>query len=68
MVNNSSDKMTHNTLAENYATRLVDDMDMDTLVQITIEHLHQQFYTEYTLEDLKTQIEDDGLYDDLLED
>ena len=68
MVNNSSDKMTHNTLAENFATRLVDDMDMDTLVQITIEHLHQQFYTEYTLEQLKTEIGDNGCYDDLLED
>jgi len=69
MVNNSSDKMTHNTLAENYATRLVDDMDMDTLVTIAIETLHQQFYTEYTLEQLKDQIFDQhgGCYDDLLE-
>jgi len=60
----------HYTLAEKYATRLVDDMDMDTLVQITIEHLHQQFYTEYTLEQLKDQIFDQhgGCYDDLLED
>ena len=60
----------HYTLAENYATRLVDDMDMDTLVQITIEHLQQQFYTEYTLEQLKDQIFDQhgGCYDDLLED
>ena len=58
----------HNTLAENYATRLVDDMDLDSLVQITIEHLHQQFYTEYTPEQLKTEIEDNGCYDDLLED
>jgi hypothetical protein len=69
MVNNSSDKMTHNTLAENYATRLVDDMDMDTLVTMAIETLHQQFYTEYTLEQLKDQIFDQhgGCYDDLLE-
>ncbi len=58
----------HNTLAENFATRLVDDMDMDTLVMIAIESLHQQFYTEYTPEQLKTEIEDNGCYDDLLED
>ena len=60
----------HNTLAENYATRLVEDMDMDTLVMIAIESLHQQFYTEYTLEQLKTEVgdKDNGCYDDLLED
>ena len=60
----------HNTLAENYASRLVEDMDMDTLVTIAIESLHQQFYTEYTLEQLKNQIFDlhGGCYDDLLED
>ncbi len=57
----------HNNLAENYATRLVEDMDMDTLVTIAIESLHQQFYTEYTLEQLKTEIGDNGCYDDLLE-
>ena len=60
----------HYTLAGNYATRLVEDMDMDTLVMIAVESLHQQFYTEYTLEQLKDQIFDQhgGCYDDLLED
>ena len=57
----------HNALAENFATRLVEDMDIDTLVMIAIETLHQQFYTEYTLEQLKTEIEENGCYDDLLE-
>ena len=57
----------HNNLAENYATRLVEDMDMDTLVTIAIESLHQQFYTEYTPEQLRTEIEENGCYDDLLE-
>ena len=57
----------HNTLASKFAVRLVEDMDMDTLVTIAIESLHQQFYTEYTLEQLKTEIEDNGCYDDLLE-
>ena len=67
MVNNSSDVMTHNVLASNFAVRLVDDMDMDTLVTIAIESLYQQFFTEYTLEQLKTEIEENGCYDDLLE-
>ena len=58
----------HYTLAENYATRLVEDMDMDTLVMIALESLQQQFYTEYTLEQLKTEVGDNGCYDDLLED
>ena len=58
----------HNTLAENYATRLVDDMDMGTLVQIAIENLTDYYRDEYTLEQLKTEIEDNGCYDDLLED
>ena len=59
--------MTHNVLASNFAVRLVDDMDMDTLVTIAIESLYQQFFTEYTLEQLKTEIEENGCYDDLLE-
>ena len=57
----------HNTLASKFAVRLVEDMDIDTLVTIAIESLHQQFYTEYTLEQLKTEIGENGCYDDLLE-
>ena len=57
----------HNTLASKFAVRLVEDMDMDTLVTIAIESLHQQFYTEYTPEQLRTEIEENGCYDDLLE-
>tara|TARA_R100000808_G_C2154965_1_gene166509 strand:- start:41 stop:232 length:192 start_codon:yes stop_codon:yes gene_type:complete len=57
----------HDTLAENFATRLVDDMDMGTLVQIAIENLTDYYRDEYTLEQLKTEIEDNGCYDDLLE-
>ena len=67
MTNNSSDKMTHNVLASNFAVRLVDDMDMDTIVTIAIESLHQQFFTEYTLEQLKAEVRENGCYDDLLE-
>ena len=67
MVNNSSDKMTRNILAENYAVRLVEDMDMNTLVELTTEYLSNQFKT-YELEELTQEIEDNGCYDDLLED
>ena len=66
MVNNSSDKMTRNILAENYAVRLVEDMDMNTLVELTTEYLSNQFKT-YELEELTQEIEDNGCYDDLLE-
>ena len=65
MSNNPLSK--HNVLASDFAVRLVEDMDMDTLVTIAIESLHQQFYTEYTLEQLKAEIADNGCYDDLLE-
>ena len=58
----------HNVLAKKYASRLVEDMDMDTLVTIAMEALHQQFYAEYTLEQLQTEIEDNGCYEDLLKD
>ena len=67
MVNNSSDKMTHNTLAENFAIRLVDDMDMNTLVQLAIENMTDYYRDEYTTEQLKEQIRS-SCYDDLLED
>ena len=66
MVNNSSDKMTRNILAENYAVRLVEDMDMNTLVELTTEYLSNQFKT-YELEELAQEIEENGCYDDLLE-
>ena len=66
MVNNSSDKMTRNILAENYAVLLVEDMDMNTLVELTTEYLSNQFKT-YELEELTQEIEDNGCYDDLLE-
>ena len=64
---NSSDKMTHNTLAENFAIRLVDDMDMNTLVQLAIENMTDYYRDEYTTEQLKEQIKS-SCYDDLLED
>jgi len=66
MVNNSSDKMTHNTLAEAFAIRLVDDMDMGTLVQLAIENMTDYYRDEYTTEQLKEQIRE-SCYDDLLE-
>jgi len=58
--------MTHEELAEAYAERLVDDMDMGTLVQIVTEHLEQNFL-EYEPDQLRGQIQYDGIYDDLLE-
>ena len=58
--------MTHEALAEAYAERLVDDMDMGTLVQIVTEHLEQNFL-EYEPDQLRGQIQYDGIYDDLLE-
>ena len=66
MVNNSSDTETRNILAENYAVRLVEDMDMKTLVELTTEYLSNQFKT-YELEELAQEIEENGCYDDLLE-
>jgi len=66
MVNNSSEIMTRNILAENYAVRLVEDMDMNTLVELTTEYLSNQFKT-YELEELAQEIEENGCYDDLLE-
>lgn len=66
MVNNSSDTETRNILAENYAVRLVEDMDMNTLVELTTEYLSNQFKT-YELEELAQEIEENGCYDDLLE-
>ncbi len=66
MVNNSSDTETRNILAENYAVRLVEDMDLNTLVELTTEYLSNQFKT-YELEELAQEIEENGCYDDLLE-
>jgi len=66
MANNSSDTETRNILAENYAVRLVEDMDMNTLVELTTEYLSNQFKT-YELEELAQEIEENGCYDDLLE-
>ena len=67
MVTNSNDKMTHSILAEAFATRMVDDMDMDTLVQLAIENMTDYYRDEYTTEQLKEQIKE-SCYDDLLED
>jgi len=58
--------MTHNTLAEAFATRMVDDMDMDTLVQLAIENMTDYYRDECTTEQLKEQIKA-SCYDDLLE-
>ena len=58
--------MTHEELANAYAIRLVDDMDMASIVQITIEHIEQSFL-EYEPDQLRTLIKDDGLYGDILE-
>ena len=58
--------MTHTELAEAYAERLVEDMDMGTLVQIVTEHLTENFL-EYEPDRLRGQIQYDGIYDDLLE-
>ena len=66
MSNNSNDTEARNILAENYAVRLVEDMDMKTLVELTTEYLSDQFKT-YELEELTQEIEENGCYDDLLE-
>ena len=66
MSNNSNKTETRNILAENYAVRLVEDMDMKTLVELTTEYLSDQFKT-YELEELTQEIEENGCYDDLLE-
>ena len=58
--------MTHEELSEAYAERLVDDMDMGTLVQIVTEHLTNAFL-EYEPDQLRGQIQYDGIYDDLLD-
>jgi hypothetical protein len=63
---NSSEKMTHTTLAENFAIRLVDDMDMNTLVQLAIENMTDYYRDEYTPEQLREQIKA-SCYEDLLE-
>ena len=54
-----------NELAEKYAERLVEDMDMKTLVELATDYLSDHF-KEFTLEELKTEIEEHGMYDDLL--
>ena len=53
-------------IAEAYATRLVEDMDLDTVVELAREYLEKQFLT-FTAEELKGDIKDYGMYDDLLE-
>jgi hypothetical protein len=52
--------------AEEYATRLVDGMDLDTLVEIAITYLMEDYKT-YTTEELIGEIQEHGMYDDLLE-
>jgi len=57
-------------LAEAYALRLVEFMrlhDMDSLVDLATGYLSEEYKT-YTLEELKTEIQDNGCCDDLLED
>jgi len=58
--------MTHEELAEAYAERLVDDMDMQCLIEIATTHLTAEF-ENYTPDQLRGQIQYDGTYDDLLE-
>lgn len=53
-------------LAEAYAERLVDDMDINALISCAIGYLGEDFKT-YTLEELKEEIEGNGMHDDLLE-
>ena len=52
--------------AEEYATRMVDDMDMNCLVDIAITYLSEDYKT-YTTEELIGEIQEHGMYDDLLE-
>ena len=52
-------------LAEAYAERLVDDMDMNTLISCAIDYLSGDLKM-FTLEELKAEIEDHGMHDDLL--
>ncbi len=52
--------------AEEYATRLVDGMDLDTLVEIAITYLMEDYKT-YTTEELIGEIQEHGMHDDLLE-
>jgi len=59
-------KLSHGDLAEEYAMRIVDGMDLDTLVSIAVTYLMEDYKT-YTTEELITEIQDHGAYDDLLE-
>jgi len=59
-------KLSHGDLAEEYAMRIVDGMDLDTLVSIAVTYLEEDYKT-YTTEELITEIQDHGAYDDLLE-
>ena len=52
--------------AEEYATRMVDDMDMKCLVDIAITYLSED-YRAYTPEELIGEIQEHGMHDDLLE-
>ena len=51
-------------LIEAYVERIVDDMDTKCLVLLTTEYL-EKIYSEYDLEELKTEIEEN--YPDILE-
>ena len=51
-------------LIESFAERMVDDMDIDTVCTLALEYLKQS-YSEYTIEQLKTEVEE--YYPDLLE-
>jgi hypothetical protein len=58
--------MERKELAEAYAVRLVDNMDTKDIMDLAIGYLSEEYKT-YTLEELKTEIQDIGCFDDLLE-
>ena len=57
--------MTHEQLAEEYASFLVDSMDTKSLMILAQEYLENEYKNNYTLEQLKTEISENA--PDLLE-
>ena len=58
--------MNQSDLASDFAARMAEDMDMDTLVFYAVEMLRKSYETDYTMEQLVAEVKE--YYPDLLED
>jgi hypothetical protein len=58
--------MNQSDLASDFANRMVEGMDMDTLVTYAVEMLRRSYETEYTMEQLVAEVKEYS--PDLLED